>query len=67
VTEGQPTVRYGPANPDKRAGFDVRFDFRRGIGRGVELAEPPFNCQTTEVFRSFAAPYEYVVTERVRV
>jgi hypothetical protein len=67
VTEGQPAVRYGGANPDKRAGFDVRFDFRRGIGRGVELAEPPFGCDTTEVFRSFAAPYEFVVTEWVKV
>ena len=66
VTEGHPAVRYGPPNPDKKAGYDVRFDFRRGIGRGVELGEAPFGWQTEEVFRSFAPPYEAVVTERVK-
>ena len=66
VTEGQPVIPSGPPNPAKTAGFDVRFDFRRGIGRGIELGEAPFGWQTVEVFRSFAPPVEAVVTERVR-
>jgi hypothetical protein len=64
VTEGQPEVRTGPPNPDKPAGFDVRFDWRRGIGRGVELAEAPFHRPVEEVFRSFAPPHEIIVTHR---
>jgi hypothetical protein len=64
VTEGQPEIRTGSPNPDKPAGFDVRFDWRRGIGRGVELAEPPFSRPAQEVFRSFAPPHEVIVTER---
>ena len=66
VTEGQPEVRAGPVNPDKPADSGVRFDFRRGVGRGVELAEAPFCRQTQEVFRSFAPPHELIITQRVQ-
>ncbi len=65
VTEGQPTVRIGPCNPDKLAGADVRFDWRTGRGRGVELNSPPFNVTTKEVFRAYVPPNETIVTERV--
>lgn len=67
VTEGQPEVRIGPQNPDKAVGLDVRFDWQRGIGRGVELGSAPFGRRTEEVFRAFAFPHEVIVTERVRL
>ena len=65
VTEGHPAVRVGPFNPDKAVGHEVRFDWNTGKGRGVELDKPPFNAQTTEVFRAAVPPYEVVVTERL--
>ena len=52
-------------NPDKLAGYDVRFDWRTGRGRGVELDNPPFDLVTQEMFRAFAPPHEVIVTERV--
>ena len=51
ITEGQPAILEGPVNPDKRVSAGVRFDWRRGRGRGVELASPPFNVPVQEVFR----------------
>ena len=65
VTEGHPTQLVGPVNPDKSAGGDVRFDWRRGFGRGVQLDHPPFNRPTEEVFRVAASPRETIVTDRL--
>jgi hypothetical protein len=65
VTEGQPVQRIGLVNPDKKVGADVRFDWRRGIGRGIELSEPPFSLRTEEAFRLSVKPFEETVTERV--
>jgi hypothetical protein len=65
ITEGQPEYRVGQANPDKRTGADVRFDWRKGVGRGVELSRPPFSMTTEEAFRTFAFPHEVIVTERI--
>jgi hypothetical protein len=67
VTEGQPVERAGPVNPDKPVGAEVRFNWRTGRGRGVELAQPPFNLDVTEVFRTPSHPGEIVVTDRVRL
>src|SRR5271165_4889047 len=49
VTEGQPLVRVGKPNPDKPANAEVRFDWRTGYGRGVELDESPWNLSIEEV------------------
>jgi SAM-dependent methyltransferase len=65
LTEGHPAVRTGTVNPDILAGHDVRFDWRTGRGRGVELDRPPFNRITQEMFRVAASPQEIIVTERV--
>jgi hypothetical protein len=65
VTEGQPEFPSGPRNPDKQAGQDVRFDWRTGTGRGVELDQPPFGLACREMFRSFAPPHEVIVTQRL--
>jgi hypothetical protein len=65
VSEGQPAVRHGPFNPDKPLGSGVRYDWRRGIGRGLELSKPPFSLRTQEIVRCFSPPYEEIVTERV--
>ena len=65
VTEGQPQHLIGPANPDKAAGADVRFDWATGRGRGVELDLPPYNASAVEVFRAFAPPHEVIVTLQV--
>jgi SAM-dependent methyltransferase len=67
LTEGHPAIRTGTVNPDKLAGHDVRFDWRTGRGRGVELDRPPFNLATQEMFRVVAPPHEVIVTERVFV
>jgi hypothetical protein len=67
VTEGQPELRVGSPNPDKPTGSGVRFNWERGVGRGLELAEAPFSRQAEEVFRSFSPPHELIVTERVDV
>jgi hypothetical protein len=65
VTEGHPRTRSGAVNPDKPTGADVRFDWRVGEGRGVELNQPPYNLQTEEMFRVPAPPGEIIVTERI--
>jgi hypothetical protein len=65
VTEGHPRDRSGPLNPDKAVGADVRFDWRTGVGRGVELDQPPYGLMTQEVFRAPAPPHEIIITERV--
>jgi SAM-dependent methyltransferase len=65
LTEGHPACRTGTVNPDKSAGHDVRFNWRTGRGRGVELDRPPFNLETREMFRVAAPPHEVIVTERV--
>ncbi|HEX4003382.1 MAG TPA: class I SAM-dependent methyltransferase [Candidatus Acidoferrales bacterium] len=52
VTEGQPKTLVGPANPDKPIGGDVRFDWERGRGRGVELDQPPFGLPIREILRA---------------
>lgn len=65
LTEGHPAVRTGIVNPDKPVGHEVRFDWRTGRGRGVELNRPPFNMLTEEVLRVEASPQEVIVTERV--
>ncbi len=65
VTEGHPAERTGRFNPDKTAGSDVRFDWRTGRGRGVELDKPPFNRRSVEAFQTIAPPNEIIVTERI--
>jgi hypothetical protein len=65
VTEGHPVERVGEVNPDKIASADVRFDWRTGRGRGVELDKPPFNLSTREVLRVRASPFEVIVTEQL--
>ena len=62
---GHPAVRTGTVNPDKPVGHEVRFDWRTGRGRGLELDRPPFNLLTQEAFRVEASPHEVIVTERV--
>jgi hypothetical protein len=51
VTEGQPLSPTGEPNPDQPTGRNVRFDFETGLGRGVELDQPPFNTRLEEIFR----------------
>lgn len=65
VTEGHPEHREGPVNPDKLVGAEVRFDWRTGRGRGVELDQPPYGAEVSEVFRTFAPPHEVIITQRV--
>lgn len=65
VTEGQPEFPSGPLNPDKEPGSTVRFDWRTGRGRGVELGAPPFSLRVEKVFQRFVPPHEVAVTFRV--
>lgn len=65
VTEGHPRSRIGPVNPDRPVGHEVRFDWKTGVGRGVELDQPPFNMGTREVFRATASPHEIIITEEL--
>jgi SAM-dependent methyltransferase len=65
VTEGQPAVREGAVNPDKDTSADIRFDWSKGRGRGVELNEPPYSLTTQEMFRVHAHPTELIITERI--
>jgi hypothetical protein len=65
VTEGHPLVRIGPVNPDKVVDAGVRFDWREGVGRGVELNQPPYRLRTEEVFRVNNPPSEVLITERI--
>jgi SAM-dependent methyltransferase len=69
VTEGQPEIREGPVNPDKPIGAEVRFNWKTGRGRGVELDQPPFNLGLEEICRAWPHPElcrEVIVTYRVR-
>ena len=65
VTESHPVDRTGAVNPDMASGSDVRFDWRTGRGRGVELGQPPFNLNATELFRIGNTPHEELVTEQI--
>jgi SAM-dependent methyltransferase len=65
VTEGHPQERIGLINPDKEVSFDVRFDWKTGKGRGVELNQAPFKMQTQEMFLTRASPHEIIITDRV--
>jgi hypothetical protein len=69
VTEGQPIVREGPVNPDKQANAEVRFDWRTGRGRGVELDQPPWNLAMEEICRAPGPVFvkEISITHRVFV
>ena len=66
VTEGHPAHRTGPVNPDKRTGHDVRFNWRTGRGRGVELNLPPYNLATEDVIRATAPPHATCAQARQR-
>jgi hypothetical protein len=67
VSEGQPLIHEGIPNPDKAVGAEVRFDWRTGRGRGVELDLPPWNLELQEVTRtnSTGSANESVVTYRI--
>lgn len=67
VTEGQPSVRVGPFNPDINTGVGLRFDWLSGRGRGVELDKPPYCLKTQEAFRTSERVNEIIVTERIFV
>lgn len=65
VTEGRPAILDGPFNPDKPSGPGVRWDWRTGHGRGIELDQPPFDLRVEEVCRGRHNDVEEVVTFRV--
>ena len=65
VTEARPTILEGPYNPDKPSGPGVRWDWRSGRGRGIELDRPPFNLSVEEICRGRHNDLEEVVTFRV--
>jgi SAM-dependent methyltransferase len=65
VSEGQPRIIKGPVNPDKPVGSGVRFDYLTGIGRGLELDQPPFGLATREILRA-AAGNEDVSTVEIK-
>jgi hypothetical protein len=52
ISEGQPLICEGLPNPDKPLGADVRYDWRTGRGRGVELDLPPWNLRLQEIVRT---------------
>jgi len=65
VTEGRPGILEGPFNPDKPSGPGVRWDWRTGRGRGIELDQPPFDLRVEEICRARHNDIEEVVTFRV--
>jgi hypothetical protein len=67
VSEGQPLTREGMPNPDKAVWAEVRFDWKTGIGRGVELDLPPWNLKLEEITRTNTGKdmKETVVTHRL--
>jgi SAM-dependent methyltransferase len=67
VSESQPRIIKGPVNPDKPVGSGVRFDWRVGVGRGVELDQPPFGLVTREILRVASSGLEDVSTVEVRL
>ena len=62
ITESYPVDEVGPVNPDKPTNFDVRFDWRIGRGRGVELDKAPFFLPTRELLRVPRGSVEMLVT-----
>ena len=66
ITEARPVILEGPPNPDKPSGPGVRWDWRTGRGRGIELDQPPFGLQVEEICRGRHNDLEEVVTFRVR-
>jgi len=68
ITEGQPSSLAGPINPDMPAGAGVRYDWKSGTGRGVELDKPPYNCHIEEICRAYSDPAiskDAVITYRI--
>ncbi|WP_072396619.1 class I SAM-dependent methyltransferase [Hyphomicrobium sp. CS1GBMeth3] len=65
ITEARPLFLEGPSNPDKPSGPGVRWDWRTGRGRGIDLDKPPFELKIEEVCRSRHNDLEEVVTFRV--
>jgi Glycosyltransferase sugar-binding region containing DXD motif/Methyltransferase domain len=65
VTEAYPVEQIGPINPDKRTGCDVRYDWRNGRGRGVELDKEPFRLRIRELFRVSVDQRQVMVTFEV--
>jgi hypothetical protein len=61
VTEGYPLEEVGPPNPDKPTDHNVRFDWREGRGRGVELDKEPYGLATRELFRVRADAQQEVI------
>jgi len=51
VTEGRRIVRERAVDSDKKADAEVRFDWRTGHDRGVELDQPPWNLTVEEICR----------------
>lgn len=66
ITEARPVILEGPPNPDKPSGPGVRWDWRTGRGRGIELDQPPFGLPVEEICRATHNDLEEVVTFRVR-
>jgi hypothetical protein len=65
ITEARPVTLEGPPNPDKPSGPGVRWDWRIGRGRGIELDQPPFGLRVEEICRGRHNALEEVVTFRV--
>jgi hypothetical protein len=67
VSEHQPLSPEGMPNPDKPVGAEIRFDWRTGRGRGVELDLPPWNLGLQEVIRTESTGFVkgVIVTHRV--
>ena len=64
VTEWHPARKLGAPNPDHLQGEGLRFDWRTGQGRGVELREAPFSQASQEMFHISVPPNKLLVTER---
>jgi hypothetical protein len=62
ITEAYPAEETGPINPDKPTNYEVRYDWRTGRGRGVELDKKPYCLPTSELFRVFADPKQVLIT-----
>jgi Methyltransferase domain len=67
VSEHQPLFIEGVPNPDKPVGAEIRFDWRTGRGRRVELDLPPWNLSLREVIRTnLSGPVKgSIVTHRI--
>lgn len=64
VTEGYPREVLGPVNPDKPASHEIRFDWRTGQGRGVELDQAPYSLNVRLICQA-ELPKEIIRTFRV--